>query len=247
MRSGVFGKWQGLCWLVLGMLCCTLAQADESLLIAGGAGYKRPMEEVAQGFEAQSHVHVERFYGHMGQVLNQAKATGKVAMIFGEQEVLAAAGEPAFAAFLPLGRGRLVLAWAKGKTLKQVGDLRGEAFGRIALADTHQAIFGKAAMESLQHEGLASALDKRLMVVGMVPQVSAYLISGEVDAGFINLTEALAIQDKIGGYIEVPQADYTPVQISAGRVSGVDSAAVKAFVTYLQTPAAQAVFSRYGL
>lgn len=223
------------------------AQAQESVLVAGGAGYKRPIEEIANGFEAKSKVKVERVYGNMGQVLAQVKAGNKVAIVFGEQVVLEAAGQVSFSKFLPLGSGRLVLAWPKGKTIKAPSDIATDGFARIGLPDTKQAIFGKAAIEFLQHSGLYGSVEKRLLVVATVPQVSAYLVSGEVDAGFINLTEAQVIRDKIGGFVEIPATEYSPIHISAGLVSGQDSPAVKALTEYLQTPAAQEVFKRYGL
>lgn len=225
----------------------SLAMAQESVLVAGGAGYKRPIDEIANGFEAASKIKVERIYGHMGHVLQQTRASGKVAVVFGEQDVLEKADQVAFSRFLPLGRGRLVLAWPKGKTLKSAAELGGEGFARIGVADTKQAIFGKAAIEFLQHGALYPAVEKRLIVVSTVPQVSAYLISGEVDAGFINLTEALAIRDRIGGFIEIPVDDYAPIRITAGLVAGQDSAPVRALVDYMQTQAVTEIIKRYGL
>lgn len=231
---------------VLLLMPC-LALAQQSLLVAGGAGYKRPMDEIAQGYEASTKIKVERFYGHMGQVLAQAHATGKVAVVFGEREVLEAADQVQFSHILPLGKGRLVVAWAKGKTMTQPQALASDAFLRIAVADTRQAIFGKAALEYLRSSGLLPAVEKRLLTVNMVPQVSSYLVSGEVDAGFINLTEALAIREKIGGYLEIPQADYAPVEIVAAQVNGKDAPEVQAFMAYLQTPAVREILKRYGM
>jgi molybdate transport system substrate-binding protein len=236
-------RWGGAITL---MALCVQGFAQEHLLVAAGAGYKRPVDAIAQAFEASSKAKVERFYGHMGQVLAQAKAGNSVAVVIGEQDALAG-GEVAFSRFVPLGMGRLVVAWPRGKTLKSPADIVGSEFARIGVADTKQAIFGKAAIEYLQHSGLYAPLEKRLMTVSTVPQVSAYLVSGEIDAGFINLTEALAIHDKIGGYLEIPAASYTSVHIVGGVVSGQETPLAKAFVEYLQTPAAQDVFKHYGL
>lgn len=235
------------CFAGLFVLCASLAMAEDSVLIAGGAGYKRPIDEIANGFEAVSKIKVERFFGHMGQVLQQTHSSGRVAVVFGEQDVLEKTDQVSFTKFLPLGRGRLVLAWSKSKSIKTVADVDGEGFARIGVADTKQAIFGKAAVECLQHIGLLATVKKRLIVVSTVPQISAYLVTGEVDAGFINLTEALSIREKIGGFIEIPQSDYSPIRITAGLVQGQDSTAVRALVDYLQAPAAQDVLKRYGL
>lgn len=240
--------WRGLLSLgfCVGFVASALAQ--EALLVAGGAGYRRPIDEIAQSFEAQSGLKVERVYGHMGQVIAQARASGKVAVVFGEQDVLEKAEGLSFSQYLPLGRGRLVLAWPKsGTPLKSLADLQAEPYKRVGVADLTQAIFGKAARESLSAVGVWAQVAPRLIVVATVPQVSAYLASGEVDAGFVNLTEALGLGERIGGYIEIPAERYTPVRIAAGVVSGANAPAQQAFLDYLKTPAVRAVLQRYGL
>ncbi len=49
-----------------------------------------------------------------------------------------------------------------------------------------------------------------------MPQVVSYLIAGEADAGFINLTEAMANKERLGGYLVVPEDRYTEILIVAG-------------------------------
>lgn len=220
----------------------------ENLLIAAGAGYKRPISEVSNAFEQKSGVHVEQIYGHMGGIVSQAKQSGQVALIFGDLAYLSKVDGLTFSSFLPLGNGRMVVAWPKGQSLKNPLELAESRFARIALPDTKSAIYGIAATEFIQHSKLTAQLKDKLQVASTVPQVSAYLISGEVDAGFINLTEALAIKDKIGGYLELDQDGYTPIKIVAGVVDGYgDKAPVKALAQFLETPEARAILAKYGL
>ncbi|KAF7600404.1 MAG: molybdate ABC transporter substrate-binding protein [Candidatus Dactylopiibacterium carminicum] len=231
-----------------GCLASLGAHAEPAtLLVAAGAGYKRPVEEIANGFEAGGKAHVERVYGHMGMVMTQARVSGKVAVVFGEQAVLEKDPNVRFEQLLPVGRGRLVLAWPKNRNYKGPQDLLAAGVERIGIPDMKQAIFGKAARESLTHAALFDRLEPRLITAPTVPQVAAWLQSGEIDAGFINLTEALGVLDKIGGYVELPQESYTPVNIAAGIVSGNSSPALPAFADYLRTPAVQEIFKRYGL
>lgn len=246
LRVCMFLRRALLACLLLASAALAMAQ-EATVLVAGGAGYRRPIEEVAKGFEATGAARVERVYGHMGQVLAQAHASDKVAVIFGEQELFAKDAGLNLARLISLGRGRLVLAWPKGRAFTTLADLAAEDVKRIGMPDMKMAVFGKAARESLEQGGLFARLEPRLIVVPTVPQVSAWLQSGEVDAGFINLTEALAIRERIGGYIEVPQSAYKPVNIAACVLAGRDSPALAAFVEYLQGPAAQEIFKRYGL
>lgn len=220
----------------------------DSLLVAAGAGYKRPVSELATAFEKQTGHRLEQMYGHMGAIVNQTKQNGGIAVIFGDLSYLEKAEGIDFAAFLPLGKGRLVVAWPKGPGLKVAGDLASPRFARIAMPDTKSAIYGIAATEFLQRSGLDAQVRERLQVLATVPQVSAYLVSGEVDAGFINLTEALALQEKIGGYLEIDPSLYAPIRIVAGVIKGYESqVVVSTLQQFMSTPEARAILDKYGL
>lgn len=227
------------------IVCPALA---ETLLIGAGAGYKRPIAELSTAFEKKTGIRVEQTYGHMGGVISQAKQSGQVAVIFGDLAYLSKAAGIAFAKFLPVGDGRLVVAWPKGSDLKSPDALTEPRFARIAIPDTKSAIYGIAATEFIQRNNLAAALKDKLQVVATVPQVSAYLISGEVDAGFINLTEALGIKDKIGGYLELDQTYYNRIRIVAGVVDGFgEQPAVRQLQQFVETPEARAILEKHGL
>lgn len=234
-------------WLLLALLQLPAALAD-TLLLAAGAGYRRPVGELAQRFETQSGVHVEQIYGNLGAVIAQARQSGQVALICGDLSYLEKVQGLAFTRFLALGDGRLVLAWRQGLALKAPAALGAADFARIAVPDGKAAIYGIAAGEFLQQSGLAAPLAGKLQVVATVPQISAYLISGEVDAGFINLTEALAIRDKIGGYLEIDPATYAPIHIVAGVVDGfATQPGLVRFGQFLETPEARAILKKHGL
>ncbi|GAB3466321.1 molybdate ABC transporter substrate-binding protein [Azotobacter salinestris] len=234
-----------VCLLVAGALP---ASAAESLTIAAGAGYKRPVSELAAAFERRSGIRVEPFFGNMGQVLAQARQSDRVAVVFGDQAFLEGAGQPAFVRYLPAGKGRLVLVWPTGRTLTGPEDLLGPAFARIALPDERHAVYGKAASQFLARSALAGRLEGRLIRVANVPQVSAYLASGEVDAGFVNLTDALGVRERIGGFLEIDPRLYDEIRIVAGVVEGRESLpGVAALAEYLASPEARAILTRHGL
>jgi len=244
-----FRFFRGLLPLVVG---CSISvggfAADEALLVAAGAGYKRPVTELCAAFEKQSGIKVEQFFGNMAQVLSQTKETGKVGMVMGDKLFLENNQHVKFSRFAPLGEGRLVLAYAKGQSLQSADELLDGRFVRIAMPDPKNAIYGKAASEFMAATGLADKLQSRLMVVATVPQVSAYLVSGDVEAGFLNLTDVLGIKDKIGGYLEVDRAHYQPILIAGGVVQGFeDTAAVKSLEVFMASPEARAIMARHGL
>jgi molybdate transport system substrate-binding protein len=85
-------------------------------------------------------------------------------------------------------------------------------------------------------------------VVGTVPQVTAYVVSGEVDIGFINLTEAMAIAPKVGRLLPVDENLYSPILIVAKRMQQSPHAkAADAFIAFLQTEEALTLIQQHGL
>jgi len=234
----------GICLLVLVLAAPALAQ---TLTVAAGAGYKKPVTELAGAFDAKNGGKTELIFGNMGQVTTQAKTSGAVDIVVGEKSFLARSGLPVDAA-TPLGRGVLVLAWPKGKGLAAPADIAKPQVTRLAMPDPAKAIYGKAAAEYLERSGQNTAVAGKLLVVGTVPQVTAYLQSGEVDAGFLNRTDALGAAGSIGGFLEIDPSLYAPIEIVAIEVPKAKSAArAKAFAAFLASPEARAIIGRHGL
>ncbi len=230
---------------LLFLLLALPALAGDTLLIASGAGYKPVVDALADAYAKKSGATVERIYGNMGQVIGQAKTSGKVDLLIGEEGFLRAASLP-LAESAALGRGRLVLAWPKGKG--EPADLKSPAVARIAMPDPERAIYGKAAAQYLDASGLREPLKDKLVVVGTVPQVFTYLATGEVDAGFMNLTQALAAPDQIGGYREMDEKLYKPVSIACILMENAPSPdAARKFADFLGTDDAKAIIAAHGL
>ncbi|MGO2132539.1 MAG: molybdate ABC transporter substrate-binding protein [Halomonas sp.] len=120
-------------------------------------------------------------------------------------------------------------------------------FARITLPDTDKAIYGRAGSEHLEHDGLINAVNERLLVVGTVPQATAYVTTGEVDAGFINLTDALANAERFGGYLVLDE-HYDPIRIVAAvTAQHADTPEVLDFIDYVDSPAAHTIATNHGL
>lgn len=219
------------------------ASLAEDLVIGAGAGYRRPMAEAVAAWEAQSGQSVGEVYGNMGQVLGQARESGKMAMVCGDKAVLAKAEGLHFERFLPMGKGRLVVAFRKGMSLADPAELAGDSVTKIGIPDKKSAIYGKAGRQYLDHAGLAAKVDPKLVTVATVPQVTAYLTTGDVDAGFINITDAIGAKDDLGGWVEVDPSLYQPIDITCG----VLDASAEGLAAFLATPAAQEILRHYGL
>lgn len=215
-------------------LCQSLALA-ETLTLAAGAGYKRPLTEIIQAYETSGGVKIDQIYGNMGQVIMQAKASRNIAFIVGEEAFLRTSSGLEFSSLHPIGEGVLVIAYGKKVNLQRPEDLLKPEVAKVAMPDEKHAIYGKAGKEFLQNTKLLDKIESKLLVVSTVPQVSAYLISGEVEAGFINLTDALYIKDKIGGYLTPDRSTYGPIKLVLGVVKGFEAnTEAKNFLNFLE-------------
>jgi molybdate transport system substrate-binding protein len=223
-----------------------LAQAQETLTIAASAGYKKPLLELYRIFSEETGIEVTPVFGNMLSVISQSENSGRIALCVGDRRFLRASAR--FERFMALGRGRPVLAWAKEMPADPWAALLDDSTERIAMPDPKKAIYGRAADTFLQKSGLKERLQDRLLVTGTVPQVSSYLVARSVDAGFINLTDAMALGESIGGYTELPESSYEPIEISAAVVDGHNSdPAVMNLLDFLRTPVARQILRDAGL
>ena len=228
--------------LLLSVLSLFVHSAE--VKIASAAGYKKPMMEVIAAFEKRGHK-VEALFGNMQQVITQAK-NGKIDMIIGDKAFLDKSKLPIHT-YQPIGKGKVVLAYSKKSVLNSVEDLTKEEIRKVAIPQPKKAIYGTAGEAFLRHTNLYEKIEPKLYIVAKVPQVVAYLVTGEVDAGIINLTAALANKERLGGYILVDEKSYAPIEITAALLERYQSESSEEFLKFLGTPTAQEIFRKYGL
>lgn len=228
------------------LLTDTPAEAADAVLVAAIGGYRKPVLELVEAFRKETGFEAQAAFGHIKQIETQARQNPEVAFLIGDRSLLEPTG--LFSRFDRLGTGRLVLVARKGKPLASPDDLKGPAFGRIALAHRTRTVFGGAADTCMKRLNLAGMLAPKLIEVEGVPQVGSYVASGEVDAGFVNATEALAIADRAGPSLDMPQTCYEPIEISLGTVrERTLTAAQSRFQTFLQGDTARRIMAAHGL
>ena len=244
--SRVFRRLQTALVFFTALWLTSLPVLAGDLVVVAAAGYKRPVLDLIERYRATTGQKVVGGFGNMQQISAQAQASPDVGLMLGDEAHLR--GLPFIASLTPLGVGKLVLAWPKGKAaLATDADLLVAGVGRIACPDAQKAIYGIAATEWMKNKGLFETLKPKLIEVATVPQVTSYLISGEVDAGFVNITDALGAGDSIGGY-RVIESGYAPIRIVAGVIKGhEDDPQVKGFLSFMASPEAAAILNSYGM
>ena len=215
--------------------------------ITTGLGYKPMVQQLCAAYAALTGTQpTEMYSGNIGQIIEQAKAGSGVGIIVSEKTSLQESGL-AFATYQPLGEAVLVLAWRKGLHLDSPQDINRPEFARIGYPDAKAAIYGRAAVAFMKGNNLFDALKPRLSMLSTVPQVFSYLVSGDLDAAFVNEAVARKQADSIGGWMEVREG-YTPLLLVAGVVAGHETDAdVRTFLQFLHTPEALRILAGSGL
>ncbi|SIO27898.1 molybdate ABC transporter substrate-binding protein [Halodesulfovibrio marinisediminis] len=219
----------------------------DTVVLASGAGYKKMVNALASAYTQKTGHSVDLIFGNMARVTTLAKQGDSVGLVLGDVCFLKKAKLP-MQSMQELGRGKLVLAFSRSAKASTVADLDSPQVGRIALPDGKKAIYGKAAREFLQASGRIPAIQPKLVEVSTVPQVFSYIATNEVDMGFLNLTHALNVVDKLGGYVLVDESQYSPISIVVGVLANEAQAKEQQdFLQFLNTREAQAIVHKLGL
>ncbi len=250
--------WQLRNWV----LACVLllagagASAQQAPAIAAASDLKFALDAIAEAFHKDSGRSVRISYGSSGNFTRQIaqdapfelflSADESYVFQLAEQELTPDRG-------VLYAIGRIVLFAPNSSALKpdaQLADLRlAAADGRIkrfAIANPEHAPYGRAAMQALQSAGLWETLQPRLVLGENVSQAAQFAASGSAQGGIFAYSLALAPSfGARGRYVLIPQQLHQPLRqrMVLTRKAGDTT---RAFYSYLQQPAARAVFKRYG-
>lgn len=215
--------------------------------VTTGLGYKPMVEELCAAYaKAGGQKPVEMYSGNIGQILEQIRAGSGASVVISDKATLEES-RVSFAEFRPLGQAVLILAWKKGVDIKEPADLYKAEIASIGYPDAKAAIYGKAAVAFLKGNGMYEKLQPKLTMFSTVPQVFSYLVSGNLDAAFVNESIVTKQGDKIGGWMEMDKG-YEPLFLVAGVVKGHENDPdVKAFLDFLASPEAKAICVKNNL
>ncbi|HYA36780.1 MAG TPA: molybdate ABC transporter substrate-binding protein [Candidatus Methylomirabilis sp.] len=159
-----------------------------------------------------------------------------------EREQLAVSGSR-----FTYGRGQLVL-WSARLKKVDADVLRAARFTHLALANPKIAPYGAAALEVLNRLNVSPAVRARLVYGEDIGQTFQLAASGAADLAFVALSQLrTASGETAGAYWLVPLSLYRPIEQQAVLLRRADhNPAARAFLDYLQGPAARAIMARFG-
>jgi molybdate transport system substrate-binding protein len=140
----------------------------------------------------------------------------------------------------------LVVVVPADSTLKISGPADLAAVRALALAEPKTVPAGIYAREYLQKKGLWDRISSRVIPIENVRAALAAVESGNVDAGIVYKTDA-GISKKVKIAYEVPRAESPRISYPFAVLAGSErKEAASKLLDYLHSPAALAIFRRYG-
>lgn len=143
-------------------------------------------------------------------------------------------------------RNTLVLIVPRGSKVSGFDELTEPAVRTIALGDPESVPAGRYGKQTLKALHLWERVKAKLVLAKDVRQVLAYVETGNADAGLVYATDA-AISPQVKVVATAPESAHDAIVYPAAAIaSGHHEAAARAFVEYLDSAAAKAVFAQRG-
>ena len=231
------------------------AAAQNALTVFAAASMRNALDNVNAAFTGATAVRVTASYAASSALAKQiaegapadvyVSANGKWMDFLQEQKLMAPGTR------INLLGNSLVLVAPQSSRLDKVeisqgfdiASLAGD--GRIAVADTRgvpAGLYTKAALQSL---GAWQAAEPKLAQSENVRTTLAYVARGEAPIGIVYATDAQA-EPKVKTIGVFPAASHPPITYPVAAIAGRQSKAATRYLHFLQTPAARAIFKRYG-
>jgi len=235
-------------------LLCILAFASavsaDTLHVSAAASLTDVLEDIAKSYQTATGDRLVFNFGSSGSLARQIVEGAPVDVFISadERQMDRVAGKGFIYApsRVSIVSNTLVAIVPPDSTLKLTSpkDLESDDIVRIAVGDPETVPAGDYARQYLKRDGVWSHLSMKLIPMENVRAALAAVEAGNVDCGFVYKSDtfisklvriAFAFEGK-------PAISYPAAVIATSR----NRTAGKRFIDYIGTPAAQAVFRRYG-
>ena len=228
-------------------------QESETIMISAAASLTEAFTDMESQFEAENpDVKVDINFAGSGSLRTQieggapvdvfASADQKNMDILAGEELIENSTRKDFA------QNSLVLIVPASSTLNITGieDLTSPEVGRIAIGNPDTAPVGKYTTQALTEAGIWDQLENKTVLAEDVKQALVYVERGEVDAGFVYMTDAkTADPGKIKIVATVPVS--TPVTYPIAVVSASDNKEeAQEFIDFVTGQEGQEILGKYG-
>ena len=244
-----------LCCLSLLLTGCSSSTKKENktieLNISAAASLKEAMADLEAAYTSKNpEVSFVINYGSSGSLQQQIEqgapcdlfiSAGEKQMTALEEEGLLLDGTNK-----DLVKNSLVLVTSNDSEISSIDSLNSDAVSKIALGEPSSVPAGKYADETLTSLAIKDSLNNKLVFAKDVKEVLAWTASGNADAGFVYLSDALS-SDGVKIVETISEEYHSPITYPVAIIKDSDDIdAAKAFEDFLFTEEAQEIFEKYG-
>ena len=244
-----------LCCLSLLLTGCSSSTKKEDktieLNISAAASLKEAMADLEAAYTSKNpEVSFVINYGSSGSLQQQIEqgapcdlfiSAGEKQMTALEEEGLLLDGTNK-----DLVKNSLVLVTSNDSEISSIDSLNSDAVSKIALGEPSSVPAGKYADETLTSLAIKDSLNNKLVFANDVKEVLAWTASGNADAGFVYLSDALS-SDGVKIVETISEEYHSPITYPVAIIKDSDDIdAAKAFEDFLFTDEAQEIFEKYG-
>lgn len=129
--------------------------------------------------------------------------------------------------------------------LNSLDGLKSQDVKRIAMANPDSVPVGRYARQSLAAAGLWDALKDKYISTTNARQSLDYVARGEVDAGFVYLTDAMLMPNRVRPAFEAPLAAEILYPVAVVKGNGNEAAALS-FIAFLKEERARTILQKAG-
>ena len=238
--------------LSLLLAACARRAAAGTLLVSAAASLTDALGEIGKMYEARSPDRVNFNFGASSALARQIEASAPVDVFFSADEAqldrLEKRNLLAPGTRRSLLSNTLVIVVEKGSALAidSPGALASDRVHSLALAEPGSVPAGVYAREYLQKLGIWESVRRKVIPTENVRGALAAVESGNADAAIVYRTDA-AISKKVRVAFEVAAAEGPRISYPAAVIrDSRHAAAARAFLSFLESPAAAGIFRRHG-
>jgi len=245
-----------LCALCVSVAIPPFSSAQQPQLnVAAASDLKFALTDLAAIYEKQSGVHLNLTFGSSGNFFAQVQNGAPFDIFFSADSdyprKLNEAGLvlPNSADSYAVGKLALWVPSNSKLAPEKSGwqSLLDPTVQKIAIANPDHAPYGRAALEALKNSGFYEKIKSKLVFGENISQAAQFVQSGNAEIGILASSITSSPTFTSGHSWIIPQNQYTPLlQSFVVLKSSSHQDAALAFLAYVKSPAAQAIFEKYG-
>jgi molybdate transport system substrate-binding protein len=228
------------------------AQESSSVTVSAAISLKDALDEIDHKYE-QRHPSAKIIfnYGSSGTLQHQIEQGAPVDIFISaaerQMDALESSGLLLAGTRRALVANKLVLIEpAASSRLKDFQDLARPEVKIVALGEPGTVPAGMYARQTLEHLGLLATVEKKAVYAKDVRAVLTYVETGNADAGIVYLTDARG-SPKVRVVAAAPEGTHDRIVYPVAILkNSKNESAARAFLQFLESSDARAVFEKYG-